>query len=66
MDMGTSLDGEAAVSEGLIDHLGNLSDAIACLYELIGEGGGGGGLDNVLPGSGTGENGAPNLSGKTL
>ncbi len=66
MDMGTSLDGEAAVSEGLIDHLGNLSDAIACLYELIGEGGGGGGLDNVLPGSGTGENGAPNPSGKTL
>ncbi len=66
MDMGTSLDGEAAVSEGLNDHLGNLSDAIACLYELIGEGGGGGGLDNVLPGSGTGENGAPNLSGKTL
>lgn len=35
MDMGTVLDGEAAVSEGLIDSLGGLSDAIEALYELI-------------------------------
>lgn len=35
LDMGTVLDGEAAVEEGLIDHLGGLSDAIDCLYELI-------------------------------
>jgi ATP-dependent protease ClpP protease subunit len=35
MDMGTVLDGETAVSEGLIDRLGGLSDAIECLYELI-------------------------------
>ena len=35
MDMGTVLDGEAAVSEGLIDSLGGLSDAVEALYELI-------------------------------
>lgn len=35
MDMGTALDGDAAVSEGLIDRLGGLSDAIECLYALI-------------------------------
>ena len=35
MDVGTVLDGEAAVQEGLIDHLGGLGDAIACLYDLI-------------------------------
>ena len=35
MDMGTVLDGEAAVSEGLIDSLGGLSDAIEALYTLI-------------------------------
>ncbi len=35
MDMGTVLDGEGAVSEGLIDSLGGLSDAISCLYDLI-------------------------------
>ena len=35
MDMGTVLDGDAAVSEGLIDSLGTLSDAISALYELI-------------------------------
>lgn len=35
MDMGTVLDGEAAVSEGLIDRLGGLSDAIEELYRLI-------------------------------
>ena len=35
MDIGTVLDGDQAVREGLIDELGSLSDAIACLYELI-------------------------------
>lgn len=35
MDVGTVLDGEKAVEEGLIDHLGGLSEAIACLYEMI-------------------------------
>lgn len=35
MDIGSTLDGDAAVGEGLIDHLGGLSDAIACLYDLI-------------------------------
>lgn len=34
-DIGTVLDGEQAVAEGLIDRLGSLSDAIDCLYELI-------------------------------
>lgn len=34
-DVGTVLDGEAAVQEGLIDSLGGLSDAIECLYTLI-------------------------------
>ena len=34
-DVGTVLDGEAAVSEGLIDNLGGLSDAIKCLYSQI-------------------------------
>ena len=29
------LDGEQAVNEGLIDHLGGLHDAINCLYQLI-------------------------------
>lgn len=38
MDMGTSIDGETAVREGLIDRLGHLSDAIRCLYEQIEEG----------------------------
>ena len=37
MDVGTVLDGEAAVKEGLIDHLGGLSDAINMLYRLIDE-----------------------------
>ena len=41
MDVGTVLDGEKAVEEGLIDHLGGLSEALACLYEPI-EGGDGG------------------------
>ncbi len=35
MDVGTVLDGEGAVKEGIIDSLGGLSDAIECLYELI-------------------------------
>ncbi len=35
MDMGTVVDGETAVQEGLIDSLGGLSDAIEALYELI-------------------------------
>ena len=38
-DMGTVLEGEAAVKEGLIDNLGGLREAIDCLYSLI-EGGG--------------------------
>lgn len=37
MDVGTVLDGESAVKEGLIDELGGLSDAIECLYKLIEE-----------------------------
>lgn len=36
-DVGTVLDGEAAVREGLIDELGSLSDAISALYSLIEE-----------------------------
>lgn len=35
MDIGTVLEGKEAVAEGLIDHLGGLSDAVNCLYELI-------------------------------
>ena len=37
MDVGTVLDGEDAVEEGLIDSLGGLSDAISCLYAMIDE-----------------------------
>ncbi len=37
MDVGTVLDGPDAVSEGLIDSLGSLSDAIDCLYRMIDE-----------------------------
>ena len=37
MDVGTVIDGETAVEEGLIDSLGGLSDAIEHLYELIEE-----------------------------
>jgi len=37
MDVGTVLDGEAAVKSGLIDELGGLSDAIKCLYKMIDE-----------------------------
>ncbi|MCM1524190.1 MAG: ATP-dependent Clp protease proteolytic subunit [Ruminococcus sp.] len=35
LDMGTVIDGETAVNEGLIDRLGGLSDAVEALYELI-------------------------------
>ncbi len=35
MDIGTVLEGSDAVKEGLIDHLGGLSDAVQCLYSLI-------------------------------
>lgn len=34
-DIGTVLDGESAVSEGLIDDLGSLSDATGALYQMI-------------------------------
>lgn len=37
MDVGTVLDGDMAVKEGLIDELGGLSDAIEYLYKLIEE-----------------------------
>lgn len=35
LDIGTVLDGKDAVKEGLIDHLGSLSDAVKCLYRQI-------------------------------
>ncbi|MBQ8396199.1 MAG: ATP-dependent Clp protease proteolytic subunit [Oscillospiraceae bacterium] len=35
MDVGTVLTGEDAVKEGIIDAVGGLQDAIACLYEMI-------------------------------
>ena len=38
MDMGTVLNGEQAVAEGLIDSLGNLSDALRFLYGEIEDG----------------------------
>lgn len=37
MDVGTVLNGSDAVEEGLIDSLGNLSDAIDCLHQMIDE-----------------------------
>lgn len=37
MDIGTILDGENAVEEGLIDSLGSFSDALECLYNMIDE-----------------------------
>lgn len=37
MDVGTVLDGEAAVNAGLIDSLGGLSQALNCLYQMIEE-----------------------------
>lgn len=35
MDVGSVIDGEQAVKEGLIDRLGGLSGAIDCLYDMI-------------------------------
>jgi ATP-dependent protease ClpP protease subunit len=35
MDVGTILDGQRAVDTGLIDAVGNLTDALDCLYDLI-------------------------------
>ena len=35
MDVGSVLDGEAAVKEGLIDEMGGLAQAIECLYQMI-------------------------------
>jgi len=34
-DVGTVLDGQHAVEEGLINEVGSLSQAISCLYEMI-------------------------------
>jgi ATP-dependent protease ClpP protease subunit len=34
-DIGSILDGPDAVKEGLIDHLGGLKEALACLYDFI-------------------------------
>ena len=39
MDVGSVLTGEDAVEEGIIDSVGGLSDAIACLYRMIEEDG---------------------------
>ena len=35
MDVGSVLTGEEAVSEGIIDSVGGLSEAIGCLYSMI-------------------------------
>ena len=35
LDVGSVLDGEQAVREGLIDDLGSLSKALSALYEMI-------------------------------
>lgn len=35
MDIGTVLDGDEAVKEGIIDKVGTLSDAIDALYDMI-------------------------------
>jgi hypothetical protein len=37
MDVGAVLDGEAAVSEGIIDSIGGLSEAVKSLYAFIEE-----------------------------
>lgn len=37
MDIGTILDGDDAVEEGLIDSVGNLNDALEALYSMIDE-----------------------------
>ena len=34
-DVGSVLDGEEAVAEGLIDRLGSLKEALAALYGMI-------------------------------
>ncbi|MDR1466801.1 MAG: ATP-dependent Clp protease proteolytic subunit [Oscillospiraceae bacterium] len=34
-DIGSVLDGDEAVNEGIIDHLGSISDAFKCLYDMI-------------------------------
>jgi len=41
MDVGAVLDGEAAVSEGIIDSIGGLSEAVSCLNSLVEESKGG-------------------------
>ena len=51
-DVGTVLDGERAVAEGLIDESGSLSDAIRCLREMIE-------TNPKQPGRGVVENPAP-------
>ena len=38
LDVGTILEGEDAVEEGLIDSVGSVSDAMECLYSMIGKG----------------------------
>lgn len=35
MDVGSVIDGDTAVKEGIIDKLGGLSDVIECLYDMI-------------------------------
>ncbi|HCC00620.1 MAG TPA: peptidase S14 [Ruminococcaceae bacterium] len=35
LDVGTVLEGEEAVEEGLIDHVGGLSEAVRCLHQMI-------------------------------
>ncbi len=35
MDIGTVLEGKEAVDEGIIDNVGNLCDALSCLYNMI-------------------------------
>ncbi len=37
MDIGTILDGQRAVDVGLIDSVGTLTEAVDCLYSMIGE-----------------------------
>lgn len=49
-DVGSVLDGEDAVKEGLIDSLGSLSDAIAALYAMIDESGAAGNEGQRNPG----------------
>ena len=37
LDVGTILEGEEAVEEGLIDSVGTIRDALDCLYKMIEE-----------------------------